>query len=156
MDLRTFDPESDVGEATLSAVLIATNVGLVAVMLLSTDRVRRAENERMLQIMDRVLAEEEEGDKHKYDAAYGQYVAEAPEGTEARLFEKLGALAAKCEGAVATQPDHLNTVEKLLAASEEFNDRVHEVLGKFVAAFGGGAFSKGFRAFSVTSSGHPF
>ena len=81
--------------------------------------------------------EQEKEDKDKYDAAYAKYVSDAPEGSEARLLEMLAALAKKTEGATARQPDELNTVEALIEASREHNDRVHAQLRSLVQAFGG-------------------
>ena len=99
MDLRKFSSRHrlrhrrghDIGENTISGVLIATNAGLLLAMIKSTDRVRRIHNKKNVRIMNRVLEEEEKEDKHKYDAAYAEYVADAPEGAEARLFEQLAA-----------------------------------------------------------------
>ena len=84
-----------------------------------------------------LLAEQEKEDKDKYDAAYAKYVSDAPEGSEARLLEMLAALAKQTEGATASQPDELNTVEALIEASREHNDRVHAQLRSLVQAFGG-------------------
>ena len=102
----------------------------------SVDRV----NSGVLRVVNRVLAvaeEQEKEDKDKYDAAYAKYVSDAPEGSEARLFEMLAALAKKTEGATASQPDELNTVEALIEASREHNDHVHAQLRSLVQAFGG-------------------
>ena len=97
-------------------------------------------NSGVLRVVNRVLAvaeEQEKEDKDKYDAAYAKYVSDAPEGSEARLFEMLAALAKKTEGATASQPDELNTVEALIEASREHNDHVHAQLRSLVQAFGG-------------------
>lgn len=91
----------------------------------------------VLRTLNRVLAEEEQEDKDKYDAAYSKYVADASEGSEARLLELLAALVKKTEGVTASQPDELDTAEALIEASKAHNDDVHAQLRSLVQAFGG-------------------
>ena len=61
-------------------------------------------------------------------------MADAPEGAEAGLYDKLRALVEK--GAEVVQPEHLNTVPALLTASRTHNDTVHGYVGAIMEECG--------------------
>ena len=135
--LSRLGPGYSVDDSALSAALCAASVLVVGFIVHSTDRARRSRDADMLKIFFETLETQDKDDKRGFDDAYATYVAKAPKGAEARLLRKLAELAESTPKTPVRQPDELKTVEALVAASNEYNDTVHETLRRMVEACGG-------------------
>ena len=128
---------TDHQELVLSVLLIGTNIGILGLCVFSADHIRRLKTKAQVEaLFDQIEALEGE-DKSNYDEVWADYVAEAPEGAEAALYEKLRILVEKRKGAVVVQPPALSTVDALLEASHRHNSTVHDYLGAIMAECGG-------------------
>eukprot|EP00618_Florenciella_parvula_P037180 CAMPEP_0119511164 /NCGR_PEP_ID=MMETSP1344-20130328/29904_1 /TAXON_ID=236787 /ORGANISM="Florenciella parvula, Strain CCMP2471" /LENGTH=317 /DNA_ID=CAMNT_0007548143 /DNA_START=25 /DNA_END=975 /DNA_ORIENTATION=- len=108
------------------------NLVVLVLIVYSTDRTRRSENEKAIEaIFDELMACEDK-DKQAADSAWADYIEAAAEFAERTLLEHLTTLAERTQDIELCQPAHLNTIDALLEATMKFDDFIHGVLRELI------------------------
>lgn len=122
----------------ISILLIATNVGVVLLIIYSTDRIRFARSEETVAKLFEELMEAEGKDKVKFDTVWETYLYNAPPGVYDGLLAKLAKLSKEYpEDNIITHDDQYNKAEKLLEVAGEYDSMVHAYFNKWCVSLGG-------------------